>query len=186
MNPQQILPGRLPGFPLSKTGRNQIEQVASLLLHKKIEAVYASPVLRTKQSGKLLAKRLQIPLHISKSIQEVETPLQGQSVSVSDTIPKYGDSFAFPPHIDFGGETLEHLYNRVDRFVKKILEKHSGGSIVCVSHGDPIMTYHILASGNIIDETHRLMTYDSYIPKSGIIRMVYEDGRLIEKTKLNY
>lgn len=185
-NPQQILPSRLAGFPLSAKGKSQIEKVSRLLLSKKIAAVYASPILRTKQSGQLLSHHLKIPLYFSKSIQEVDTPLQGQHVSVTHNISKYGDSFVFPPHRDFGGETLEHIYLRVDKFVKKICEKYPGKSVICVSHGDPMMAYHIVVAGNKIDLTHRLMDYDEYVPKGGVIQIDFEDGRYVSKRKLNY
>ncbi len=186
-NPHRLIPLRMKGFPLSQKGKNQIREVGNFLKDKKIKIIYSSPILRTKQSAQILSDMLHIPIYFSKSLLEVYSPgLQGKDEFVIKEVEKYGDSFVYPPYRDNGGETMKHVYSRMKRMVKKVLEKHADESVVCVVHGDPLMTYHILASGNIIDKTHRLKDYDSYIPKAGVIRMEYEKGKFTRKSKINY
>lgn len=77
-NLDNIVPWRLPHFPLSNKGKEDINEDANYFKDKNIEVIYSSPVLRAKQSGKILGKRLNKKVIISSLVSEVRTPLQNK------------------------------------------------------------------------------------------------------------
>jgi len=188
-NPNNVLPNRLKGFPLSIKGREQIGQIAELLKNQNIDVIYSSPILRTKQSARILQSIFHKPLVFSKSIIEASSPVQGMNKSIVKEIEKVGDTFKLPIHIQKGGETVEHVYIRMKRLIKKILLNDYYTQAVVVSHGDPMMVLALIESGNIIDSTHAIHSYISflpYIPKGGMIQMVYKNSNLQFLKKVNY
>jgi len=130
--------GRLPGFALSSKGKKQIAKTAKLLSKKNVSAIYASPLLRTKQSAKIIADILHLPINYSEDILEVKSSLQGQTFSyISDHFPKL-NVYAFAKN-NFSDETIEDVEQRMQEFADKIIKKYKGKNIVVVGHGDPIM-----------------------------------------------
>ena len=186
-NPLRILPVRMKGFPLSQIGIDQIKEVGNFLKDKNIMIIYSSPLLRTRQSAQILSDMLHIPIYFSKSLLEVySSGLQGKDEFVVKEIEKYKDTFKLPLHIQSHGETIEHIYLRMNRIVSKILREHSHNSVAVVSHGDPLMIYTLKISGKIIDENHAITDYNTYIPKSGMIRINYVKGQFHDISKINY
>lgn len=186
-NPGGIMPSRLKGFPLSAKGRQDMEQSARLLQTKDIAIIYASPILRTKQSARILSRMWGVPVVFTKCLMEVYAPgIQGKPEAITDEIDQYGDTYQYPPHLAAGGETSEHVYRRVKRFIRKVLAAHKGKSVVFVSHGDPIMVTKCREEGKPVDGGHPLLSHGAYIPKSGIVKLVYEGDRCIEVKNLNF
>src|ERR1035437_6847034 len=81
INPNKIWYGRIPGFSLSANGKKQILKAAQILAENKIDAIYASPLLRTKQSAMLIADTLGLPVNYSNNLLEVDSSLQGKTFS---------------------------------------------------------------------------------------------------------
>ena len=135
-NPNGVCYQRLPGFDLTEKGRKQIEKTAGYLSGKEIEAIYASPLLRTRQSAGIIKNVLKLPaVYFSKDILEVKTSLQGKPLSYVNSLYN-----VFPSKTNLiKGETIEDIAKRMERFVLKIIKIHKGKNIVAVSHGDPIM-----------------------------------------------
>lgn len=188
-NPNNVLPNRLKGFPLSKIGKEQINSLAEILKSQHVDVIYSSPILRTKQSARILQSKLHTPLIFSKSIIESSSPVQGMHNSITKEIGRYGDTFKLPLHIKKGGETVEHVYTRMKRLINKILLNYYYSQAVVVSHGDPMMVLALIESGHIIDSTHAIHSYGSflpYVPKGGMIQMVYEKSNLQFLKKVNY
>ena len=138
VNPNKIWYGRLPGFSLSSTGKKQIRKTAQILAKNSIDAIYTSPLLRTKQSAMIIADTLHLPVNYSDNLLEVDSSLQGNTFDYITTHwPKmiiYSSS-----ENKIRGETIEQLSERIRKFIIKINKSHPGKNIVAVSHGDPIM-----------------------------------------------
>lgn len=186
-NPAGIMPSRLKGFPLSSRGKRDMEQSSRLLQNAGIAVIYASPILRTKQSARILSQKCGVPVVFTKSLLEVYAPgIQGKPEAITREIDRYSDTYKYPPHLASGGETSEHVYSRVKRLIRRVLIAHAGKSVAFVSHGDPIMVTKCREEGKVIDSRHPLLSYGTYIPKSGIVRLVYEDERCTEVKNLNF
>lgn len=139
-NPDKVMYGRLPGFPLSQNGRNQITKTAQFLSEENISAIYSSPLLRTKQTAEIISEILYLPINYSEEILEVRTSLQEKTFSyVAAHFPKMNVYISVKNNPS--DETIENIAKRMQKFVDKIIKKHKGKNIVVVGHGDPIMIF---------------------------------------------
>jgi broad specificity phosphatase PhoE len=139
-NPNQILPYRLHGFRLSKLGKIGTEKLAESLHQHSIEAVYASPLDRTRETAEIIAKKFNLSVLTDDRLLEVRSPLQGKPEGFTEAMGgwKIYDSDWYKRG---GGETPLEIFSRMDSFMKEKVREHSGKEIIVVSHGDPIMIY---------------------------------------------
>lgn len=154
VNPKKIWYGRLPGFPLSKIGKKQMEVIGDKLKDKNIDIIYSSTLLRASQSAEIIREKLNLKkILFSKKILEVKSSLQ----RVKDSALKKINYFIFKsPENHIKGETIEECLERMESFLAEILQKHKGKNIVVVSHGDPIMLMRAKYKGlPIVNESIR-------------------------------
>ncbi|MBM2812258.1 MAG: Phosphoglycerate mutase [Chloroflexi bacterium] len=144
-NPANLIYGRLPRMRLSPRGHEEMERTAQLLANEPIAAIYTSPLLRARQSAAHIARRHPaVPLRVCSWLVEVHTSWQGESNKVvSET---RGFSYYDPLKAE-GDETIQHVFDRMDRARRMVMRRHPGRTIVCVSHGDPIKILRTGLSG---------------------------------------
>ena len=160
------LPGRAPNLHLSDEGKSQAEMIAKEIkkssnsfLGTKVSAVYASPMERTQETAKPIAKTLNLRLRTLQGLNECDfgdwtgrrlrdlSKLKSWSI-----IQKQPSSFRFP-----NGESFTEMQNRMQKTVDKILERHPGETVVCVSHADPIKAILASAVGTPLDLFQRIV-----------------------------
>lgn len=160
------LPGRAPNLHLSDEGKSQAEMIAkeiekssSSFLGKGVSAIYASPMERTQETARPIAKALNLRVRTLKGLNECDfgdwtgRRLRDLSKLKSwSTVQKKPSSFRFP-----NGESFTEMQNRMLRAVDKIRERHPGETIVCVSHADPIKAILASAVGTPLDLFQRIM-----------------------------
>ncbi|MBL7150710.1 histidine phosphatase family protein [Candidatus Microgenomates bacterium] len=174
-NPQRVVPGRMPGFPLSIKGKKNAKLLANYFKNKKIVAVYSSPILRTKQTAEIIASELNLKVLASPLLKETKSPYQG--ISLEKFFKLKNDVFFQKKHIEGGGESIEEIKARMKKFINEILEKHYNSKVIIVSHGDPIMIYTItLAEGKV----KMLKKRKDYVPKGGIFKLVFNEDKKLK------
>lgn len=67
--------------PLSEEGEKQSKLIAKRLKNYKIDVIYASPHLRTKQTAKIIAKELKLSVEYWKSLEERKRPSEIEGLS---------------------------------------------------------------------------------------------------------
>lgn len=137
-NPKKVWFGRLPGFRLSTQGKKQISETARILVKNKIDAIYASPLLRTKQSAKIIGDILNLPVNYSYDLLEIKSSMQGKSTDYIYSQSPNFNLFSSPTN-SIKGETIDDVAKRVQKFTTEIIKNHKGKNIIAVTHGDPIM-----------------------------------------------
>jgi broad specificity phosphatase PhoE len=136
-NPNGVMPSRLPGFPLSADGHGQAANLAKYFPDKNIKAIFASPLTRTKQTAKIIAKKLELPITTDDRLLEIRSALGGKPDGFDESL---GDWLYLSKwYRDHDGETPEEIFARMDSFMREKIKKHKGEQIIVVSHGDPIM-----------------------------------------------
>lgn len=185
-NPDNIVPWRLPHFPLSDKGKEDIGKDSEYFRNKNIEVIYSSPVLRAKQSAKILGKRLNKKVIISSLISEVRTPLQNKRLNYKEFNKKKTYPFLDDFHIKNKGESIDEIFLRIDKLVKKVFKKHKNKNIILVSHGDPIMIYVLKQKGIKISGRLEDFEMNNYIPKAGIIKVDIKNKEVIDIKSINY
>ena len=154
------LPGRKPGIHLNKNGLSQAKAVAKKLKSAPIKAVYSSPLERTMETAKPIAKALDLPIIPRQGLIETDVgKWQGKKVKRlrrSKSWPKVQlnpSRFRFP-----GGERIEDAQHRFVEEIEHLAEKHEPGDmLVCVSHADPIKLVVAYYIGLPLDMYQRLI-----------------------------
>lgn len=154
------LPGRKPGIHLNKKGLSQAKAVAKKLKSAPIKAVYSSPLERTMETAKPIAKALDLPIIPRQGLIETDVgKWQGKKVKRlrrSKSWPKVQlnpSRFRFP-----GGERIEDAQHRFVEEIEHLAENHEPGDmLVCVSHADPIKLVVAYYIGLPLDMYQRLM-----------------------------
>lgn len=136
-NPGELLYGRLPRVRLTAEGRRQASALAEFLAPQPLTAIYSSPMLRARRTAEaVLATRSDVSrIRIDADLQEVRTGWQGEPLHVLEQID--WDFYAHPRNPD--DESLQMIHDRMQRWLKRMLRRHSGAQVLGVSHGDPVL-----------------------------------------------
>lgn len=156
----KLLPGRAAGLHLADAGREQAERVATRLAElKKIDAVYASPLERTRETAAPIGKVLKQKVNIHKGLLECDFG-DWTGAQLSDlmkkpewaTVQRAPSTFRFP-----NGESFTEMQTRMVSALDDIRARHPGGTVVCVSHADPIKAAVAHAMGTHLDLFQRIV-----------------------------
>jgi broad specificity phosphatase PhoE len=138
-NPHNILYGRLPRTRLSPEGIRQAHELAHFLKLRAqpLSAIYSSPMLRARRTAEIiLESQPQLDrVRIDSNLQEVYTSWQGQPMAELESVD--WDFYTSPR--DPEDESLQTIYVRMQRWLKRVLKRHHGSDVLGVSHGDPIL-----------------------------------------------
>lgn len=154
------LPGRAKGLHLSDAGRDQAATVAARLAElPRVDAVYASPMERTRETAAPIAKALGLKVHVDRGLLECDFgEWTGGSLKELTkrpewkTIQHYPSGFRFP-----GGESFTEMQARITGAVAGLVERHRGGVVVAVSHADPVKAAVADALGTHLDLFQRIV-----------------------------
>lgn len=155
-NPEQIRYGRLPGFPLTEKGRQEIRETAGQLESAGIQAIFTSPLLRTKQSAQILSECLGLPVNCDDRLLEHDHGIYTGAKIEDYKANKYWK---------YGGESLGDCGNRVLDFLEEVKGRSHYQTIAVVSHGGPIAMAILNRAGRTEED------YDSIsLPMGGYLK----------------
>jgi probable phosphomutase (TIGR03848 family) len=164
----QVLPGRAPNLHLSDEGRAQADAVAGRIgqladpvgaqSRRGPVAVYASPLERTQETAKPIAKRLGLRVRTERGLLECDFGAW-TGAKLSDlakkpewaTVQRNPSGFRFP-----SGESFLEMQARMASALARLVERHPGETVVAVSHADPIKAVVAQAAGTPLDLFQRL------------------------------
>ena len=156
----KVLPGRAPGLHLVEAGEAQAraagERIAAL---KKVDAVYASPLERARETAAPIGKAVGQRVHIDKGLQECDFgDWTGAELKALMKLPEWTTVQRSPSTFRFpNGESFTEMQTRIVSAVERICAAHPGGTVVCVSHADPIKAAVAQAMGTHIDLFQRIV-----------------------------
>jgi probable phosphoglycerate mutase len=154
------LPGRAPGLHLADAGRQQAEAVAARIGElPKVDAVYASPLERTRETAAPIARILKQRVKTERGLLEADfgswTGKKLKDLSKKPewrTVQRYPSGFRFPD-----GESFAEMQTRITGTLAALAARHRGGVIVAVSHADPIKAAVAHALGTHLDLFQRIV-----------------------------
>ena len=137
----QLLPGRAPGLHLADAGRAQADKAAQRLgAMGGIAAVYASPLERTRETAAPIGKAVGQRVRTNRGLLECEFgDWTGRKLADLNKLPEWKTVQGAPSTFRFpGGESFTEMQTRICSEIDRLVAKHPGERIVCVSHADPI------------------------------------------------
>lgn len=146
--------GRYQGLldpELSERGKKQAQALAYELSRENVVRVYTSPLERTRQTAKVIAEKLGVPLYREDRVIEIDHG-KWSGMLVDEVREKFPEEFELwikePHKVRFeGGESLEDVYRRVKDFLESLREKHREETVVVVSHTVPIRCMYCVLLG---------------------------------------
>lgn len=156
----KVLPGRTPGLHLAAAGRRQAEQAATRIeTMGGIDAVYASPLERTRETAAPIAAATGHRVRSNKGLVECDFgDWTGAKLSRLYKLPEWRTVQAAPSTFRFpGGESFTEMQTRICGEVQRLVARHPGERIVCVSHADPIKAAVAQAQGVHLDLFQRIV-----------------------------
>ena len=154
-----VLPGRAPGLHLAGAGLAQAEAVAARLAAlPRIDAVYASPLERTRETARPIGAARDLAVKVERGLLECDfgewtgRPLKELAKEPAwKTVQRYPSGFRFP-----GGESFTEMSARITGTLQRLVERHESGVVVAVSHADPIKAAVADALGTHLDLFQRI------------------------------
>jgi probable phosphomutase (TIGR03848 family) len=181
----KVLPGRAPGLHLADAGQAQAsaaaERIAAL---QRVDAVYASPLERARETAAPIAKSKGLKVHVDKGLLECDFgEWTGAELKKLMKLPEWGTVIRAPSTFRFpGGESFTEMQLRIVSAIDRLRAVHEGGVVVCVSHADPIKAAVAHAMGTHIDLFQRIVispcsvTAIAYSPGGPVVLTVNSTG----------
>lgn len=156
----KVLPGRAKGLHLSDEGRLEAQAVADTLAAgtKNIDALYASPLERTRETAAPIAKAFGLKVQADKGFLECDFgEWTGAELKALAKLPEWKTVQNLPSAFRFpGGESFLEMQARTSNAIAVLGQRHQGQTIVVVSHADPIKTIAATAMGVPLDLFQRI------------------------------
>jgi len=181
----KVLPGRAAGLHLAEEGQAQAsaaaERIAAL---SHVDAVYASPLERARETAAPIAKAKGLRVRIDKGLLECDFgQWTGEELKKLMKLPEWGTVIRAPSTFRFpGGESFNEMQVRIVSAIDRLRAAHKGGVVVCVSHADPIKAAVAHAMGTHIDLFQRIVispcsvTAIAYSPGGPVVLTVNSTG----------
>jgi len=126
--------------PLTKKGEKQIHNIAKKLKKEKIDLIFSSDLLRTKQTSQITAQELNLKINFDKRLREINTGILNQK-----SIKQWKNYFSNkaekftkrPPK----GENRQDVQKRLKSFIKDIDQKYKNKNILIVGHQAPLALF---------------------------------------------
>jgi probable phosphomutase (TIGR03848 family) len=176
----KILPGRARGLHLAESGKEQARRVAERVAELgTIAAIYSSPLERARETASPIARALGKPVRIERGLLECDFgDWTGQSLRRLMKKPEWATVQRAPSMFRFPhGESFVEMQTRMVDAVDRIRRRHTGKTVVCVSHADPIKALVAHATGTPLDLFQRLV-----ISTCSVTAILYTDSSPIVLT----
>jgi probable phosphomutase (TIGR03848 family) len=154
------LPGRAPGLHLADKGVAQAEAAAARIAGlPRVDAVYASPLERTRETAAPIARATKLRTRVHRGLLECDFgEWTGAELKALMKLPEWATVQRYPSGFRFpGGESFAEMQTRITGAVADLVARHPGGTLVAVSHADPIKAAVAAAMGTHLDLFQRIV-----------------------------
>lgn len=143
--------------PLIKEGIEQAKAIIALI-PKNVKYIFASPLLRAKQTAEIISSKPSLPIYIQDELTEVHMgSLAGKSWEEMENgleLKKKHRTVQFDYH-QYGGESVKDVKKRILKFFKKINNIYRDNEVLIVTHGGVIRLINLLEQGESVYETEK-------------------------------
>jgi len=153
--------------PLTRVGRAMIKESANSLKDKNINLIFASPLLRTKQTAEIVGKALKVNPKIDKRLKEIDFGIfsPGPIKDMWNYFKKEEDRIKKAPP---KGETYVQILERMMSFLRDTDKRYKGKNILIVSHEGPLFLLQGKVRGLSLKETIKQSPSEERIHKGQV------------------
>jgi broad specificity phosphatase PhoE len=188
-NPDHVYYGRLPRYRLSDVGQIQATAAGAHLAHTGVSVIYASPLLRTRQTAALIQAQCQPrpPIHHSRHLIEIHSPHDG--ISQADLAARNWDLYTGS---DPSYEQPADVVRRLEAFLWRVRQRYAGQHVAAVTHGDVVAFSWLWTHGYPFDPAQKEQNLaqighdDSYPQTASITSLQFATAERDERPHLTY
>lgn len=154
------LPGRAKGLHLAEAGVAQAERAAERIAElSSVDALYTSPLERARETAAPIGRTLGMKPVVDRGLLEADFgEWTGAELKELMKLPEWSTVQRAPSTFRFpGGESFAEMQHRIVGALERLRTAHPGGTIVCVSHADPIKAAIAHAVGTHLDLFQRIV-----------------------------
>ena len=149
----------LDNFPLTEKGREEVKKIADKI-NDKIDIIISSPILRARETAKIINKKVKQKIIIEKEISEYDWGIWNDVLKneLLNDFSDYKDYKKLDPQKRFNyrlgkiGESRAEVVKRVKKFIKKLVKNYLGETVLLVSHGGISAAIHKVLEDCSFDE----------------------------------
>ncbi len=158
-NPNNVIYGHLPNFPLSEKGVAQAHALGRRFAGQPLHHIYTSPLERAQQTASIIASYLpDATVTVTEDLTEALFTKYTQGIK-KPLVPLLRPLWFFhliTPGLLRRDERVATMAARVRRTILRLLSDSPTEGGICVTHGDPIQAFWIEATGRHPYALHRL------------------------------
>lgn len=136
--PEDRIYARTDDPGLTDSGRRQAAMLGDWIKGERIDALYASPTRRTRETAEPMAASLGLEIRLDGRLEERYFGIW-EGLDFDTVRERYAEAFGawkadpigYAPE---GGETVVHLARRVEEALEELKERHRGGTTLVVTH----------------------------------------------------
>ena len=179
-------PEKIP-CPLTEEGKDEVMATAKKLKKKKIDLIFSSDLLRTKETAEIIAKETGAKIIFDKRLREVNVGIfNGEDPKLAWNYIKKSKKplIAKVPR----GESLILLKKRMVNFLQDINKRYQNKNILIVSHELPLTIIEGTLNANSLEEILELRRKKKIkVIKTGELRKIeFKNLPLNKKTELDF
>jgi len=171
-NPERLVPGRIPGYHLSKEGIAKAKKAGAYLKKCKSKHIYTSPLERCFETADIIASFLpDVEIKHAYELTEIDAT-QWKAYKLEELFNnQFYEQLMRDPDSTTVPENLTSLSKRIENFTTSICKKHKGQQIICVSHDFPIVSLRLKL------ENKPLTLLQNYlIDMASIVTIVFDEN----------
>jgi len=162
-------------IPLSALGHAQARATGNTLKDEGFAAIYASDLIRARQTAEATAHLAQLPLQLDPGFRERHYGVF-QGLNYAECEARYPAAYAShkardPRFVPAGGESLLAFAGRLAQAFDTIVRRHGGESVAVFTHGGVLDIAYRQAAGKSLTAPR-----DFAIPNCGINWIEVESG----------
>jgi probable phosphoglycerate mutase len=150
--------GRQPGVHLSESGKRQAEELADRLSPVVFTAIFSSPLERTQETARPLARLKALEVHVVPGLYEIEFgDWTNARFDELESVPQWKRFHTFRSGTGIpGGERMIEVQSRMIAVIEQLRRDYPDGTLALFSHGDPIRSVIAYYAGVPLDLMLRL------------------------------
>ena len=174
-NVHGIATSALEGYPLTPRGRAQAAAVGRELAGAGVGHVYASRILRARQTARILAGAVGAPLTLVTGLEEIDVGIHegGTNADVQTSAVANFSRWLSDDDLDHGfegGETGRQAAARGSAVLTDLVGRHPGATVAVVSHGGLLALALIHLCRNVTSA----FVWDHLLDNCAVVEVVVE------------
>ena len=129
-------------YSLTERGREQVSRDAEFLATVNADALFSSPIRRTKETAAIIAEATGLRVQFDERLCETNQGIFNERPH-NELLQKYPNpTMRISPDVADGVESFIDMRGRLKSFLDDVKEKYEGKKVIVVSHGDPLEQLH--------------------------------------------